>query len=183
VNRFWKSGLIVLLLLGAAGVFVFLEEQEANAPTVSSSSDVRSSRRSYDGAPPVIPHGSFGMDCISCHADVRVEVPGVGISPPSPHETTERISRFGRCQQCHVFAATDQLFVEDHFEGFAQDLRRGQRLFEGAPPVIPHQVFMRENCLACHDGAVIREEIRSSHPERTRCLQCHVPKVTEMEFP
>jgi cytochrome c-type protein NapB len=41
---------------------------------------------------------------------------------------------------------------------------------------------MRENCAACHTGPAAREEIRTSHPERTRCRQCHVPVTTREIF-
>ena len=41
---------------------------------------------------------------------------------------------------------------------------------------------MRENCAACHDGPGAREEIRTSHPERTRCRQCHVPVTDNQPF-
>jgi predicted CXXCH cytochrome family protein len=37
---------------------------------------------------------------------------------------------------------------------------------------------MRENCAACHVGPGAREEIITTHPERTRCRQCHVPVTT-----
>ena len=56
-----------------------------------------------------------------------------------------------------------------------QDLSAGDRASGGAPPRIPHRILMRENCGSCHDGPAAREEIRTSHPERTRCRQCHVP--------
>ena len=45
-----------------------------------------------------------------------------------------------------------------------------------SPPTIPHTLQLRENCLACHGGAASRVEIRTSHPERPRCRQCHVPE-------
>lgn len=51
-----------------------------------------------------------------------------------------------------------------------------------APPTIPHKTFMRENCTACYSGAAAREEIRTPHPERSRCRQCHVPTLTRAEF-
>jgi cytochrome c-type protein NapB len=41
---------------------------------------------------------------------------------------------------------------------------------------------MRENCAACHAGPAAREEIRTSHPERTRCRQCHVEVTARSEF-
>jgi nitrate reductase cytochrome c-type subunit len=79
-----------------------------------------------------------------------------------------------------VFRTTDDLFVASEYEGLAQDLVAGDRATPGAPPRIPHRILMRENCVACHDGSAAREEIRTTHPERWRCRQCHVP-VTESE--
>jgi cytochrome c-type protein NapB len=37
---------------------------------------------------------------------------------------------------------------------------------------------MRENCAACHSGPGARAEIITTHPERVRCRQCHVPVTT-----
>ncbi len=142
----------------------------------------RADRRAYDGAPPVIPHPPFGASCVSCHTTGGIEVPGVGFAPPSPHENTDGMSAISRCTQCHVFRETDGEFAASSFSGLKQDLRRGRRLNDLAPPVIPHQTFMRENCLACHSGPAAREEIRTPHPERTRCTQCHVEARTTSSF-
>ena len=73
-------------------------------------------------------------------------------------------------------------FVVNNFVGLEQDLRRGPRLNPLAPPTIPHKTFMRENCTACHSGTAAREEIRTPHPERQRCRQCHVPIVNRTVF-
>lgn len=142
---------------------------------VKSAALVRADRRAYDGAPPTIPHEPFGMDCSSCHNPRGMPVSGVGFAPASPHEGTARVGGTTRCRQCHVFATDDGTFVDSEYEGFRQDLRAGGRATPGAPPTIPHRTLMRENCVACHDGPGAREEIRTAHPERTRCRQCHVP--------
>lgn len=142
----------------------------------------RALRRGYDGAPPVIPHEDFGSTCTDCHNKEGVSVPGIGFSPPSPHEATAGMSAISRCRQCHVFRQTETVFVESRFVGLHQDLRHGRRLNPEAPPVMPHPVFMRENCLACHSGPAAREEIRTTHPERARCRQCHVEQVTTSTF-
>jgi cytochrome c-type protein NapB len=81
-----------------------------------------------------------------------------------------------------VFQRAEDLFAENSFVGLPQDLRSGGRLHPLAPPTIPHKTFMRENCTACHSGAAAREEIRTSHPERTRCRQCHVAVATRGLF-
>jgi len=149
---------------------------------MKSSATARAARRAYDGAPPVIPHKNFRMACTSCHDEQGVEVPDVGFAPPMPHEKTGGLSAISRCAQCHVFHTTDDLFVSNSFRGLRQDLRAGTRLHDNAPPVIPHKQFMRENCAACHSGPAAREEVRTSHPERVRCTQCHVPVTVRTLF-
>ena len=136
---------------------------------------VRAERRAYDGAPPIIPHKNFGMTCVSCHKATGIELPGVGYAPAMPHELTQGLSAIANCTQCHVFQQDVKPFAESTFVGLRQDLRRGKRLNDLAPPVIPHPVFMRENCAACHTGPAAREEIRTTHPERSNCKQCHIP--------
>ena len=41
------------------------------------------------------------------------------------------------------------------------------------PPPIPHDLELRENCLACHGGPAAVAAIRTTHPERANCRQCH----------
>ena len=143
---------------------------------------VRAERRAFDGAPPVIPHEKLGASCTACHSKTGIQFGAMGFAPPMPHDVAEEMGKFSRCEQCHVYVQTQELFVENTFWGLRQDLRRGRRLNEHAPPVLPHPVFMRENCTACHTGPAAREEIRCTHPERLRCLQCHVPVVEAGEF-
>lgn len=149
---------------------------------VKSSAEARAQRRLFDGAPPTIPHQNFGVSCSACHDAAGLAVPDLGFAPASPHDDTREEGAMQRCRQCHVFVNTDRVFVANSFVGFDQDLRPGGRLYPGAPPTIPHRLFMRENCLACHAGPGAREAIRTSHPERTRCRQCHVPVTTAAEF-
>lgn len=152
------------------------------AGATKSSATVRAARRAYDGAPPVIPHAPIGADCVACHDARGMAVPELGFAPPSPHVDTPGIGPTSRCVQCHVQRASDELFVPSSFLGLAQDLRRAARATPGAPPVLPHGTFLRENCAACHAGPAAREEVRCTHPERVRCTQCHVPRLVEGRF-
>jgi len=149
---------------------------------VRSSAEVRATRRAYDGAPPTIPHEDLGASCSACHNADGMPVEGLGFAPASPHDETANAGATQRCRQCHVFVSTDRLFVANGFQGLAQDLRRGERMAANSPPTIPHGVLMRENCPACHTGPGARLEITSSHPERARCRQCHVPVTTRDRF-
>lgn len=149
---------------------------------LKSAAVVRAERRLYDGAPPVIPHADFGADCSACHDSKGISLAGVGYAPASPHDATSAASSTLRCRQCHVFSTTDDLFVASDFVGLQQDLRVGGRLNPISPPTIPHRILMRENCVACHSGPAAREEIRTTHPERVRCRQCHVAVTIRSEF-
>lgn len=159
-----------------------LREVPGRAGEQKSAAGVRAARRAYDGAPPVVPHRNFGVECVSCHNARGMEVDGVGFAPPSPHEETQGMSAMSHCRQCHVEVRAAGLFRENGFQGIAQDMRHGERMYAGAPPVLPHPVFMRENCLACHTGPAAREGIRTDHPERVNCRQCHAAAKTDTVF-
>lgn len=158
-------------------------EVPGHAGAFKTAAALRVERRAYDGAPPVIPHPAFGADCMSCHTPRGLAVEGLGFAPAMPHDITPGLSAISHCAQCHVHQVTDELFRPTAFEPLAQDpLRRGERLHGFAPPVTPHPAFMRENCLACHAGPGAREEIRTTHPERTNCQQCHVEQRSTGAF-
>jgi nitrate reductase cytochrome c-type subunit len=182
---FERAGLLATLVLTgwvggcAQDAMVAVPDSDGG---MKSAATVRAERRLYDGAPPVVPHENFGMSCTECHNVKGVEVPGVGFAPPQPHAETAGMSSVSRCVQCHVFKQSDAVFVASDFVGLRQDLRHGARLNPIAPPTIPHKTFMRENCLACHSGSAAREEIRTTHPERVRCRQCHVPAGSRAHF-
>jgi len=182
-----RKGLTTLLAAGALvavaggcgdGGWVPVLDTDA----VKSSASVRAERRLYDGAPPVVPHEDFGMTCGACHDRQGMPVSGLGFAPASPHDDTRVSGATQRCRQCHVFAAATDVFVENSFVGLRQDMRPGARLAYNAPPTIPHLILMRENCAACHAGPGARAEIVTSHPERARCRQCHVPVTTQSVF-
>jgi len=59
-----------------------------------------------------------------------------------------------------------------------QDVKGGEtalmpRAFEGAPPLIPHEIEDETGCLECHRLGDNDAPI-TSHPERVNCVQCHV---------
>ncbi len=113
----------------------------------------------------------------SCHTSTGMQIPSQGFAPANPHVSTSQAAATDNCRQCHLFQTTKQHFAKSNFEPLRQDLKPGERLFLGAPPVIPHPTFMRENCQSCHTGAAARPEIRCTHPERANCTQCHVTKT------
>jgi len=171
-----RVGLSLAILLAACGG---ASPHDAARPT---SGTARAERRAYDGAPPTVPHADPGAACSACH-DADGQAVGEAFAPASPHVGTVRAGGTQRCRQCHVFVTTDEMFVESRFVGLPQTLGHAPRATPGAPPVIPHRLLMRENCAACHTGPSARPEIRSSHPERWRCRQCHVPMTTHATFP
>ena len=141
----------------------------------SASLAVRAERVAFSGAPPVIPHAPISGKCITCHSKTGTQAPGIGsgVAPANPHTETVGMSEQSHCRQCHVFQQTQEVFRENELIGLKRPAH-GERAFASAPPTIPHDTFMRENCAACHIGSTVRAEIRCSHPRRTRCLQCHL---------
>jgi cytochrome c-type protein NapB len=136
----------------------------------------RALTRAYDGAPPPIPHETTFGACTTCHDDDGAEIAGVGVAPASPHGAAAAAGSMRRCRQCHAPVETGAILVRSRFVGLPQGPWHGSRATPGAPPAIPHALQLREDCLACHSGPAARAEIRTSHPERIRCRQCHVPE-------
>ncbi len=138
--------------------------------------------RAYAGAPPRVPHemitsgtGIGGKDCLQCHGNGGFVERFNAFAPVTPHP------QLINCNQCHVPVNTNKLFRESTFTRAAEPKTK-QAAMQGSPPVIPHKLFMRENCLSCHAGPSAPKEIRVSHPERVNCRQCHVPGNTTEEF-
>ncbi|MBI4352466.1 MAG: hypothetical protein HY593_00920 [Candidatus Omnitrophica bacterium] len=146
----WGVGAGLLLLNGLA--------LEADAQETSERSKLRIS--AY--APPVIPHEADLGDCLDCHASHEVGAPMI------PHKV------FAHCRQCHVPQSDVDVFRANAFVGIREPGKL-PRAHEKAPPAVPHRVFMRENCLACHDPEARPDVIHTTHPQRMHCLQCHVP--------
>ena len=125
--------------------------------------------RLYSGAPPTIPHEVEGLgrhDCLDCHEDGDAMDDGLRATV-TPHPELDR------CQQCHVATSGSELFVANEYQGWTYPLGAvGQPM---GPPLIPHPLTLRENCLGCHGEDARDPFLRTSHPERVRCEQCHVP--------
>ncbi|CAN94864.1 diheme cytochrome C precursor [Sorangium cellulosum So ce56] len=166
------------------GAFARLEAADADlyAPVEQSEADReaalerRASRRAYDGAPPTIPHRIEQLgapDCLSCHER------GLRVANLTAPRMSHR--RYESCTQCHVVSADPRPLAEtppppdNTFAGMPSP-RRGARAYEGAPPTIPHPTLMRSECASCHGvhGAL---GIRSTHPYRQSCTQCHAPSA------
>jgi cytochrome c-type protein NapB len=134
----------------------------------------RATRRAYNGAPPVIPHaidqGEY-PNCATCHErGMRV---GERVAPMMSHP------RYENCAQCHVvserpvpgvaLSEESPPYRDNSFVGL--EVSPGARAWAGAPPVTPHSTLMRSRCESCH--GVFGQGIRSSHPYRSQCVQCH----------
>ena len=135
---------------------------------------VRAQRRAFDGAPAIIPHEPFGVDCVTCHTPTGNSIPTIGVAPANPHYGDARAGALENCRQCHLFSHTTTVFVANSFQGRLQRRHAAERAHPTAPPVTPHSLSMRTNCLACHAGPAARPEILCTHPERTNCVQCHL---------
>lgn len=160
--------------------------------------------RAYPGAPPRIAHGLTDEEfrsasCNSCHERGGF-VPRFGLyAPVTPHpEYSECLQCHvpdadlvgaprpdgtpgGLCLQCHRLEDRTPLFVASDWRVPAWP-GLGGRAMEGSPPWIPHDLQLRGNCLACHGGPGAVEEIRTTHPERTSCRQCHVPAPSDEDL-
>ena len=151
---------------------------DTNAKTADELRDeavlARQARRTYAGAPPVIPH-KYDPNCLSCHRQPTSN--GKVWSPEISHP------HYQNCQQCHVLSESEELGqieggppeLANSFEGLRWG--PGERTLPGSPPTIPHPTGFRDNCLACH-GTTDHEGLRSSHVKRTNCRQCHVSSAS-----
>lgn len=180
----WKKhNYLWWILLGSLWMTVGCDAVKSPEPKITlASAALRQSRRAYDGAPPVIPHQPQGAACKVCHTTTGKIVPELGFAPANPHSKSHVSGRTENCRQCHLFQRSQETFASNHFEGWRQADLHGDRLYPGAPPVIPHPLVMRDNCLSCHDGPSARTEIRCTHPQRTNCKQCHVAHQSDANF-
>ena len=162
------------------------------------------SLRSYPGAPPRVPHGLTPNEfrtggCTTCHERGGFSQRFGAYVPVTPHP------EMGQCLQCHVGNAQLMAISLPGTDSSARcrqchslsggrwtdstlswtpmawpEIARVRR--QGDPPLIPHTLEMRANCLACHSPPSAVAEIRTSHPERAACRQCHLVKDGGDEF-
>lgn len=137
------------------------------------SMDGRAALRAFEGAPPVIPHATTGMNiqtCRACHAE--------GLRAGDKVAKMVSHTYLMNCTQCHVEASGPLLGSDPEPENVFAGLRPsgygGTRAWAGAPPVMPHTTFMRTNCVSCH-GEHGYDGWRPDHLSRTNCVQCHAP--------
>ncbi len=140
--------------------------------TIAELRRARGQRRAFDGAPPTIPHviDQRGYPaCLACHEHGAAL--GDRIAPAMSHEP------LSSCIQCHVPEQNPvdlgSTVVDNQFVGLAS-AGLGARAWRGAPPTIPHTTAMRERCESCH-GVSGANPLRTTHPWRQACVQCHVP--------
>jgi len=129
-------------------------------------------RRQFLGSPPEIPHPDKvhgkKLECNMCHNDGGWTELLKRMTPVTPHP--EQAS----CVQCHLWPVTDTLFKAIDWQSLPPP-RLGRSYLPGAPPPIPHDMQMRENCNACHVGPGTIAAIRMKHQWRGNCYQCHLP--------
>ncbi len=154
------------------------------------------SLREYPGAPPRIPHGLTAEEfrtgaCNTCHERGGFSPRFDAYVPITPHpemvaclqchvgdDQVAGVQLPGRnssvrCRQCHAPNAARTRELGPGWRP-ADWIGLSARIADRAPPPIPHDLYGRSNCLACHAGPSAVAEIRTSHPERASCRQCHV---------
>jgi len=135
--------------------------------------------RAYAGAPPSVPHEIDDevfrtQNCNICHERGGFVAKFNAYTPVTPHP------QYANCLQCHARSGKGR-FVEIDWKSTKKPVLHRPAL-PGNPPPIPHALQLRDNCLACHAGPAAVPEVRTSHPERLNCRQCHVPRQVQNIF-
>ena len=138
------------------------------------------SRRAYPGAPPHIPHAvskemKIKQNCNVCHEKGGYVPHLQAFTPVTPHPD------YVNCLQCHGLNEGPGLFKETMWEKMNPPALKKSAL-PGGPLQVPHSLQYRQNCQACHSGPAAMVEIRSPHPERVNCIQCHTPDNSDKPF-
>lgn len=182
-NAQWRNDLSKLVKPLAPAGPLPVATLEERAAAVSQ----RMERRAYDGAPPVVPHPvtqESSASCLACH--------GTGLAVKDRLASRISHEHFSSCTQCHVPAGSTGLPTTEtnlaaafgsgnNFRGVSAT-GQSTRAWPGAPPTVPHSLLMRSDCLSCH-GPVGLPGLRTSHPERQQCVQCHVQSPPETPVP
>ncbi|MFN0058491.1 MAG: nitrate reductase cytochrome c-type subunit [Planctomycetota bacterium] len=169
-NHNWRSHLAELK---RPVVNLFEEIKVTRADKVAALA-ARAAHRAYNGAPPTIPHEVDALStasCLVCHGDALPTGERAAPRPSHAHYTM--------CTQCHAPGSAPDLDAvgnaspppANSFRGIDAPFE-GPRAWPGAPPMIPHSLQMRSECLSCH-GPTGRLGLRTTHPWRQSCLQCH----------
>lgn len=147
--------------------------------------NARAGRRAYNGAPPVVPHPipqDSSASCLACHGEGLVVKDRIASKISHPH--------YANCTQCHVPSTGTRIPIAEPelkepltanlFVG-AKEPQQGSRAWPKAPPTIPHSTAMRSDCMSCH-GSTGLYALRTPHPERQSCQQCHVPNAGRDQY-
>ena len=185
---------LLILLLVATGLFTtgslratdvpaesaqFEWLQEGEIPSAGYPEDSRRSlqvyydRRPFAGGAPWVPHAlppeGYRTDstCLACHEKGGVYA-WEAWAPTTPHP--ER----GGCAWCHQ----DGSLVDPDPARWETNPPPAinQQKTPWEPPAIPHPIAGRERCVTCHSGPGAVIELRTPHPERAHCRQCHLTR-------
>jgi cytochrome c-type protein NapB len=153
--------------------------------------------RAYPGAPPRVPHGLTDEEfrnssCNICHLRGGWVARFNTYAPVTPHPEfssclqchVAQDTLVGRplpiagdavtCRQCHIDPDADPaIFVDIDWRTVPWPETNMQAMPQ-SPQWIPHDFQTRSNCLACHSGPGAVVDLRTDHPERANCRQCHV---------
>jgi len=180
-NEIIKKTFIYVVVIGVVSFlqpnYLSANKKEEVKEGKITETDKRAQLRAFYTAPPVIPHEVTNRgqkECLYCHQDVMKVEGRISVKTPHP--------QMYNCQQCHVQGNIDKpmMKIENYFQGL-QEPKKGAKAHEFAPTTIPHRTFMRENCLSCHGPDNPDENMRTPHPERSNCRQCHVTQ-SDVEF-
>lgn len=140
----------------------------------------RETLRAFDSAPPRVPHPitqDSSAACLACHGTGLVIKDRIAAKISHPP--------YSNCTQCHVPNTGPRIPTPDPIllAALAGNLftpvaapSRGTRASPSAPPTIPHPTFMRSDCQSCHGPAGLFG-LRTPHPDRQSCVQCHAPNA------
>jgi nitrate reductase cytochrome c-type subunit len=181
----------ILAVVRADGAMAAADPQSASlAPLMQPAAGVRLrsiatyyERRAYPGAPPAVPHvvdaeTNRTQACNVCHEKGGFTPKFNAYVPVTPHP------QYRNCLQCHAQGAIENPVADfvDHDWLSVRLPKLHRPALPGNPPPMAHPLRLHNNCLSCHSGPAAVAEVRTSHPERVNCQQCHVPRNTQGVF-